>query len=173
MFVVQRTQTPTTPDTTRTTLRQNRVAAQQRQRNAPESTFSLTQPTASRVDTSTGVRGGQNPVTSNVPTANSTSVSANTSGNLEASGVGMQKLLDTMKQLGMSTSGLNISYSEDFIGYPGGGYMNKSINVTANGKTERFNAELTDRNPMVTANELQIYFGVTPTASASGTTRQG
>ena len=77
----------------------------------------------------------------------------------------MQKLLDTMALLGMNRSGLSITYSEDFIGYPGGGYMNKMINVTAGGKTEHFSAELTDRNPLVTAYELQSYFGVTPTAN--------
>lgn len=85
----------------------------------------------------------------------------------------MQKLLDTMTSLGMSTSGLKITYSEDFVGYPGGGYMNKMINVTAGGKTEHFSAELTDRNPMVTAYELQSYFGVTPTTNGtSGNARR-
>lgn len=79
----------------------------------------------------------------------------------------MQKLLDTMASLGMSTSGLNITYSEDFIGYPGGGYMNKMINVTAGGKTEHFSADLTDKNPFVTAYELQSYFGVAPTANGA------
>lgn len=79
----------------------------------------------------------------------------------------MQKLLDTMTALGMSTSGLNITYSEDFIGYPGGGYMNKMINVTAGGKTEHFSADLTDRNPLVTAYELQSYFGVAATANGA------
>ena len=77
----------------------------------------------------------------------------------------MQKLLDTLSSLGMSTSGLNISYSEDFVGYPGGGYMNKQINVTSGGKTEHFSADLTDKSPSVTAYEMQRYFGVKPSVA--------
>jgi hypothetical protein len=96
-----------------------------------------------------------------------------TSSTQEASGTGMQRLLDTMSALGMSTSGLNISYGEEAVGYPGGSYMNRQITVTAGGLTERFSAELTDRNPMVTAYELQRYFGVTANPSgAIGAVRQ-
>ena len=175
MFVVPRNQL-NAPASARTTQTQSRSAAQQRQRGAATA-FSLPQAATPRTvrgqETTNTVRGSQNPVTPAVATANSTSVSATTTGNLEASGTGMQKLLDTMASLGMSTSGLNITYSEDFIGYPGGGYMNRQINVTAGGKTERFSADLTDRNPFVTAYELQSYFGVTPTANgANGNIRR-
>ena len=87
---------------------------------------------------------------------------------------GMKKLLDTLTALGMSTAGLNISYSEEAVGYPGGSYMNRQISVTSGGKTEQFSAELTERNPLVTAYEMQRYFGVTPNAGvASGTVRHG
>ena len=86
----------------------------------------------------------------------------------------MKKLLDTLAALGMSTAGLNISYSEAAVGYPGGSYMNRQISVTSGGKTEQFSAELTERNPLVTAYEMQRYFGVTPNAGvASGTVRHG
>jgi hypothetical protein len=86
----------------------------------------------------------------------------------------MQKLLDTLSALGMSTSGLNISYSEEAVGYPGGSYMNRQISVTSGGKTEQFSADLTERNPLVTAYEMQRYFGVAANAgSAGGTVRHG
>lgn len=89
-----------------------------------------------------------------------------------AAPAGMKKLMDTLSSLGMSTSGLNISYTEELVGYPGGSYVNKMINVTSGGKTEQFSAELTEKNPLVTAYELQRYFGVTPNpASASGSVR--
>jgi len=89
-----------------------------------------------------------------------------------AAPAGMKKLMDTLSSLGMSTSGLNISYTEERVGYPGGSYVNKMINVTSGGKTEQFSAELTEKNPLVTAYELQRYFGVTPNpVSASGSAR--
>ena len=91
-----------------------------------------------------------------------------------ASGAGMQKLLDTLRALGMSTAGLTISYNEEAVGYPGGSYMNRLITVTSGGKTEQFSAELTERNPLVTAYEMQRYFGVaSKVGSASGTVRYG
>jgi len=86
----------------------------------------------------------------------------------------MRKLFDTLTALGMSTAGLNISYSEEAVGYPGGSYMNRQIRVTSGGKTEQFSADLTERNPLVTAYEMQRYFGVTPSAAmASGSVRHG
>jgi len=126
-------------------------------------------------DLSLGRAGSQNPVTL-APTAETL-----TSGNRSAvtappapSGAGMQKLLDTLSALGMSTTGLNISYSEEAVGYPGGSYMNRQISVTSGGRTEQFSAELTERNPLVTAYEMQRYFGVAPNAGgASGTVRHG
>jgi hypothetical protein len=133
----------------------------------PQSSVSQT---AHGDDTSTARPGSQNTATV-TPAANNLSVPAVTTGNLEASGTGMQKLLDTMKSLGMSTSGLSINYSEEFVGYPGGGYTNKQINVTSNGKTERFSADLTDRNPLVTAYEMQKYFGIAANPAAAGVAR--
>lgn len=80
-----------------------------------------------------------------------------------ASASGVQRLAEAMSALGMSTAGLDISYSEEFVGYPGGAYWNKLITVTSGGKTEQFSAELTQKNPLVTAYELQQYFGVAAT----------
>jgi hypothetical protein len=91
-----------------------------------------------------------------------------------AVGTGMQKLLDTLSALGMSTAGLNISYNEEAVGYPGGSYMNRQISITSGDKTEQFSAELTEKNPLVTAYEMQRYFGVAPNAgAASGVVRHG
>jgi hypothetical protein len=86
----------------------------------------------------------------------------------------MQRLLDAMSALGMSRSGLSISYSEEAVGYPGGSYMNRQIKVTSGGRTEQFSAELTERNPMVTAYEMQRYLGIPANVGgAIGTVRQG
>lgn len=85
----------------------------------------------------------------------------------------MQKLLDAMAALGMNPAGLNINYTEEYVAYPGGAYMNKQINVTNGGKTERFSADLTEKNPLVTAYEMQRYLGVPSVAGgASGVVRQ-
>lgn len=78
----------------------------------------------------------------------------------------IRKLLDTLTTLGMSADGLQISYSEDEVGYPGGSYVDRQIRVTSSGKTEQFSAELTDKNPLVTAYEIQRYFGVKPNGKA-------
>lgn len=76
---------------------------------------------------------------------------------------GMKKLMETLSALGISTAGLDINYTEEAVAYPGGQYVNKLINVTSNGKTEHFSAELTAKNPLVTAYEMQSYFGIRPT----------
>lgn len=60
----------------------------------------------------------------------------------------------------MNPSLLNVSYSEETVGYPGGSYVNKQIKVQSGDKTENFCADLTAKNPYVTAYEMQRYFGV-------------
>lgn len=72
----------------------------------------------------------------------------------------MTKLRATLQALGMNTVGLQISYDEQVVGYPGGSYVNRLITVSNGGKTESFSADLTERNPMVTAYEMQKYFSV-------------
>jgi hypothetical protein len=155
-----------------------RSASAERQRGAASGTFLLHTDSAGRgSDTVPGRAGSSNSATS-VPAVNNSSLAPSpapaTAIDTPSARNGMQRLMDTMSALGMSTSGLNISYSEEAVGYPGGSYMNRLINVTSGGKTEHFSAELTARNPMVTAYELQRYFGVTPNAGgATGTVRQG
>lgn len=86
----------------------------------------------------------------------------------------MQKLIDTLNALGMATSGLNISYSEENVGYPGGSYLNRTINVSSGGKTEKFSGDLTEKNPLVTAYEIQRYFNVASVpGSGNGFSRIG
>ncbi|MBI2688697.1 MAG: hypothetical protein HYX27_20540 [Acidobacteria bacterium] len=147
MFVVPQ-RTPYTTQSTHT-------AAPQRQRgtSAAASLFSPSSVTKStRADDTSATRGSsQKTATVDNPAPHPAA------GQIEASG--MQKLLDTMSALGMSTSGMSISYSEEVVGYPGGSYTNKLINVTSGGKTEHFSAELTSKNPFVTAYEMQRYFG--------------
>ena len=124
---------------------------------------------------STGRNSSQNPVTL-APAAENLSAAPGAASPPVPSvaGTGMQKLLDALASLGMSTAGLNISYSEDAVGYPGGSYMNRQIKVTSGGKTEQFSAELTERNPLVTAYEMQRYLGVASNAGgAGGTVRHG
>lgn len=181
LFVVPRS-TPQPIDPAKTAV-STRTAASQRSRTASNGTFTLHTDGAGRgSDTVPGRAGSQNiaatpaTVTNPSPAATVTTATApavSTTSAPEASGTGMQRLLDTMSALGMSTSGLSISYSEEAVGYPGGSYMNRQIKVTAGGKTEQFSAELTDRNPMVTAYELQRYFGVAANVNgATGSIRQ-
>ena len=128
-------------------------------------------------DTSTGRAGSQKTATVVPAAQNSTGVSHAVEPLIPPptpGPPGMQKLLATLSALGMSTAGLNISYNEEAVGYPGGSYMNRQISVTSGGKTEQFSADLTEKNPLVTAYEMQRYFGVVPNAAAAnGTVRHG
>jgi hypothetical protein len=72
---------------------------------------------------------------------------------------GLTRLRATLQALGINTAGLHITYSEDTVGYPCGSYVNRLITVSNGGKTESFSADLTERNPLVTAYEMQRYFG--------------
>ena len=114
------------------------------------------------------------PAAENLPRVPSSAPIATPPSSPGVAGIGVHKLLDALAALGMSTAGLNISYSEEAVGYPGGSYMNRQINVTSGGKTEQFSAELTERNPLITAHEMQRYLGVAANAGgASGTVRHG
>lgn len=77
-----------------------------------------------------------------------------------AAAPGMERLASAMASLGMNPSGLDIKYSEELVWYPGGSYVNRLITVTSGSRSERFSAELTARNPMVTAYEIQKYLSV-------------
>lgn len=84
---------------------------------------------------------------------------------------GMTRLNDVLHSLGISTTGLDIRYEEEHVGYPGGSYTNRNIVVSNGAKTERFSADLTERNPLITAFEMQKYFGVTASLIPGGIIR--
>ncbi len=71
----------------------------------------------------------------------------------------IQQLLKAMAELGISPSGLVITYEDKEIGYPGGSYQNPQIVVTCGGRTERYDARLTNENPLVAATEVSRLFG--------------
>lgn len=77
-----------------------------------------------------------------------------------AAAAGMDRLASAMASLGMNAAGLDMKYSEELVWYPGGSYVNRLITVTSGSRTERFSADLTARNPLVTAYEIQKYLGV-------------
>lgn len=177
MFVVPRTTNSTQTTDTRTTLLRTRSAAESRQRgSAPIAFPSIAEAGMGRATDTTSARANSSKIVTGTSTDEKLPVQAQaaTAVKLEASGAGMQKLLDTMNTLGLATSGLNISYSEEVIGYPGGSYTNKFIQVSSGGKTEKFSGDLTEKNPFVTAYEIQRYFNVgTITNGANGSSRLG
>jgi hypothetical protein len=74
----------------------------------------------------------------------------------------MTALRNVLTQMGLQVSGLQMDYNEEQVGYPGGSYMNRLITVrTADGRYENFDAELTQRNPQITANEMMSTFKLT------------
>ena len=64
------------------------------------------------------------------------------------------KLLEAMEAVGVPADGLEFSYSEDLVAYPGGGYANRLITVRCGNASEQFCAVLTEKNPLVTAIEI-------------------
>ncbi|HEU0123541.1 MAG TPA: hypothetical protein VFQ91_23625 [Bryobacteraceae bacterium] len=175
MFVVQRN-TPQTPDSSRTTLLQTRSATPSRQRGSTGTGSDFRQSTVTQAtradDTSPSRVNSQKTVTTPAAVENS---SEPRPGNIVTSptGEGVQKLLDAMSALGMSTSGVKMEYQENLVMYPGGQYVDKQIQVTSGGKTEQFSALLTDKNPYVTAYEMQSYFGIQGTGGNNGALRKG
>lgn len=77
-----------------------------------------------------------------------------------AAASGMERLSSALSALGMNAAGLDIKYSEELVWYPGGSYVNRLITVTSGSRSESFSADLTARNPYVTAHEIQKYLGV-------------
>ena len=49
---------------------------------------------------------------------------------------------------------LHIQRVDEQVGYPGGSYWNRQIVVTGDGKTERYDALMTEAQPLVTATEI-------------------
>jgi hypothetical protein len=58
------------------------------------------------------------------------------------------KLREALAQLGIAAT---LEYREEYIGFPGGGYTNKLIVVGG----EQYDADLTEKNPLVTALEIK------------------
>lgn len=141
MFVVNRT-TPTPASAEAVALRSRNTG-----RTAPSRRFAA--------DVASAATTGKSSTAATFPSASR--AETDTAATSASAGLGVQKLLDTMTALGMSTAGLQISYSEDVVGYPGGSYLNRLIHVTSNGKTEHLSAELTDRNPAVAAGDIQRF----------------
>ena len=74
---------------------------------------------------------------------------------------GMTALRSALSAMGLQTSGLQIEYTEEAVGYPGGSYMNRLISVRSPGGTwENYDAEMTLRNPQITAGEMKTKFGL-------------
>lgn len=74
---------------------------------------------------------------------------------------GMAALRSTLAAMGLQTSGLQMEYTEEAVGYPGGSYMNRLISVRSpSGTWENYDAEMTLRNPQITAGEMKIKFGL-------------
>lgn len=62
----------------------------------------------------------------------------------------IEQLLQAMKEKGLRTWGLTITYTETTVGYPGGHYVNKLFFIDfGNGKTEHFDARLVIRENVV------------------------
>lgn len=60
-----------------------------------------------------------------------------------------------LTQAGIDPGTLNLSYSEQVVGYPGGSYVDRQITAHfPNGKTERYDAGLVAKNPVVAVNEI-------------------
>ena len=60
----------------------------------------------------------------------------------------LPKLQEALTDIGLGH--IPFTYEETFIGYPGGGYWNRQILAAG----ENFSADLTDKNPYVTAYEI-------------------
>ena len=74
---------------------------------------------------------------------------------------GITALRSTLAAMGLQTSGLQIEFTEEAVGYPGGSYMNRLISVRSPGGTwENYDAEMTLRNPQITAGEMKAKFGL-------------
>lgn len=60
----------------------------------------------------------------------------------------LPKLRAVLAEMGVRD--IPMEYREEYMGYPGGGYMNRQILVGG----EKYCADLTNHNPLVTANDI-------------------
>jgi hypothetical protein len=67
----------------------------------------------------------------------------------------MTALRSALTAMGMPFAGIDMEYSEQTVGYPGGSYVNRLITVRgADGRTENFDADMTLRNPQIAAVDM-------------------
>ena len=68
----------------------------------------------------------------------------------------IEVLKKALEDAGVSTIGMQFSYADDTVIYPGGSYQNKQVTVqTPNGRKEQYSADLMMRSPWVTVVEIQ------------------
>jgi len=68
---------------------------------------------------------------------------------------GMAALRSALTSMGMPFASIDMEYSEQTVGYPGGSYVNRLITVRgADGRTESFDAEMTLKNPQIAAVDM-------------------
>jgi hypothetical protein len=73
----------------------------------------------------------------------------------------MAALRNALTAMGMPFAGIDMEYSEQVVGYPGGSYVNRLITVRgADGRTESFDADLTLKNPRIAAVDMANFMRV-------------
>ena len=79
---------------------------------------------------------------------------------LPASQQAINALSEILSGYGVNPASLGLSYSEQVVAGPGGAYTNNSITAhLPSGKSQDFSAELTFKNPKVTAVEILAMLG--------------
>jgi hypothetical protein len=72
----------------------------------------------------------------------------------------MDVLGEALRKAGIEPSGLNLSYEETTVGYPGGSYTNRLITCEmSNGSKESYDVGLMMKNPWLTAFEIRRQMG--------------
>lgn len=67
----------------------------------------------------------------------------------------MAALRSALTAMGLPFAGIDMEYSEQTVGYPGGSYVNRLITVRgADGRTENFDAAMTLKNPQIAAVDM-------------------
>ena len=67
----------------------------------------------------------------------------------------VEVLKQALADAGVPAGGLQFSYSDDTVAYPGGSYQNRQVTVQAGGRKEQYSADLMLQNPWITAVEVQ------------------
>ena len=72
----------------------------------------------------------------------------------------MNILASALQAAGISPQWLNMSAHDDYVTYPGGGYTNHQISLTANGHDTNIDANLMMMNPNVAVTEIKRLFTI-------------